>query len=522
MSDQATDLRWAAATLRRRSRVLAAAALVGLVAGVAYVIFTPPPLTSTALVLLPTPALAEDSTSDVETQVQIALSATVLERAGQAAVPALPARSVKKMVQVTAPTNQLIQIQATSANPAQARTVSQAVADSYVGYVTNTAREVTAAALADLNVRRYDLEAQIKQLQVEISATMKRQKAGDPESAEGRRDAQLLAGLRTQQADLWVQLDKVKDMIATGGPVGSVTGAGTAVVQPATEARGFATLLRLLIWASIGAVVFTILAAGVLLVTARRDQRLRLRDEIADAVGSPVLAAVRSMPQPSVAGWSTLLATYQATPVESWAFRQVLRALVPQDRKREPRTPGRIDHPASISVLSLAGDRQGLAIGLQLAAFISTSGITTRLSMTMGSEAAASLLGVSAIEHEVSLRPGLYVGDEAEEETIDVAIDIVVLERPKPDLGDARLSEAMLLSVAAGTATEQELARVAVAVDDAGRRIDGIVVADPDGTDRTSGRHTMDERSLQPLLPTRLTGVGLSDSAASARKRSRS
>ena len=521
MSDQATNLRWAATTLRRRSRVLAAAALLGLATGVAYVMFTPPPLTSTALVLLPTPALAEDSTSDVETQVQIALSGTVLERAGQAAVPALPARSVKTMVRVTAPTNQLIQIQATSANAAQARTVSQAVADSYVGYVTNTAREVTAAALADLNVRRDDLEAQIKQVQAEILATIKRQKA-DPKSAESRRDAQLLAGLRTQQADLWVQLDKVKDMIATGGPVGSVTGAGTAVVQQATEARGLATPVRLLIWASLGAVVFTILAAGVLLVAARRDQRLRLRDEIADAVGSPVLAAVRSMPQQSVAGWSTLLATHEATPVESWAFRQVLRGLVPADRKREPRTPGRIDHPGSISVLSLAGDRQGLAIGLQLAAFISSSGIPTRLTMTMGSEAAASSLGVSAIDREVSLRPGLYVGDVAEKETIDLAIDIVVLERPQPRLGDAPLSEAMLLSVAAGTATEQELARVAVAVDDAGRRIDGIVVADPDRTDRTSGRHTMDERSLQPLLPTRLTAVGLSDGAASARKRSHS
>jgi hypothetical protein len=76
----------------------------------------------------------------------------------------------------------------------------------------------------------------------------------------------------------------------------------------------------------------------------------------------------------------------------------------------------------------------------------------------------------------------------------------------------------MILSVAAGTATEQELARVAVAVDDAGRRIDGIVVADPDRTDPTSGRHTLDERSRRPALPTRLTGIESSDGASSARK----
>ena len=86
-------------------------------------------------------------------------------------------------------------------------------------------------------------------------------------------------------------------------------------------------------------------------------------------------------------------------------------------------------------------------------------------------------------------------------EAIDLTIILVVVDRRQPDLGDVPASAATILSVAAGTATEQELARVAVAVDDAGRRIDGIVVADPDQTDRTSGRHTMDERSRRPALP---------------------
>ena len=63
---------------------------------------------------------------------------------------------------------------------------------------------------------------------------------------------------------------------------------------------------------------------------------------------------------------------------------------------------------------------------------------------------------------------------------------------------------------------------MAVAVDDAGRRIDGIVVADPDPTDRTSGRHTMDERSRRPRLPTRLTGMSASEKLATDRHRSRS
>jgi hypothetical protein len=51
------------------------------------------------------------------------------------------------------------------------------------------------------------------------------------------------------------------------------------------------------------------------------------------------------------------------------------------------------------------------------------------------------------------------------------------------------------------------LARLAVAVDDSGRRIDGIIVADPDPADATTGRRTLDLRALETPLPLRTTGV---------------
>jgi hypothetical protein len=520
MRDQISNVQSTVGALRRGRGVLALAALLGLIAGGAYVLTQPPPLTSTTLVLLPTPAVAQSSTSDVETQVHIASSATVLSRAGQEVEPALPPRSVKKMVDITAPTNQLIQIAATSQNAAQAQAVSQAVADSYVSYVSNTAREVTAAALADLKVRRDELQDQIAQLQREITGTMKRQSAANPNSAEGRKEAQLLAGLRTQQADLSLQHDKVVDKIATGGDV-AAAGAGTSVVQPATEARGLSTLVRLLVWAPLCAVVFTLVAAVALLLTARRDPRVRIRDEIADAVGSPVLAAVRSMPQRSVAGWSTLLETYEATSVESWAFRQILRGLVTEEPKRHLGSPGKLNHPKSLCILSLAGDQRGLAVAAQLAAFAASLGITTHLATAVGHESAASLWAASSAEQEAPLRPGLYVGDAPNGTAVDLLINVVVLDRQQPRIGDGAAEEAILLSVAAGTATEEELARVAVAVDDAGRRINGIVVADPDKTDRTSGRHTLEERSRRPALPTRVTGIAASPGTVKAPNRSR-
>jgi capsular polysaccharide biosynthesis protein len=519
VSTQVTDFRSHAATLRRRVPTLVAAAVLGLAGGVAFVIVEPPSLTSTTLVLLPTPALADSSNSDVATQVRIATSANILAQAGKAVSPALSVREVDRMVKVSAPTTQLIQIDATSTNATLAQTLSQAAADAYVSYVRDTAREVTAAALADLTHRRDDLQAQIKQLQKEITATIQRQRALDPSSTEARQEAQLLAGLRTQQAALALQLDKVEDKIATGSPLGTSAGAGTSVIQEATPATGPTTVVRLLVWAPFGALTCTLVMIVIVLVAARRDPRVRLRDDIADAIGSPVLAAIRTRPQRSVAGWSTLLETYRATPVESWALRQVLRGLVPADRKGQSRTAGRVDHPQSITVASISGDARGLAIGPQLAAFASSLGIVTRLMPTVGHVRAPTLWAACANEREAPARPGLFVGTLPDGEKVDLTIFLVVVERTHPYLGDTPASAATILAVAAASATEQDLARVAVAVDDAGRRIDGIVVADPDQTDRTSGRHTMEERSRRLALPTRLTGMAPADSAVGDRHR---
>ncbi|HET6728579.1 MAG TPA: Wzz/FepE/Etk N-terminal domain-containing protein, partial [Jiangellaceae bacterium] len=256
MSDQTTtDLLSTAAVLRRRRRVLAATAVVGIALGTAYVMVQPPPLTSTTIVLLPAPNRAQISAIDVATQVRIALSANVLGAAGETVEPALSTRSVTDMVDVSAPTDQLIEIDATSVQASQAQTLSQAVGDAYVAYVRETAQAANSASLADLGTRAETLQAQITALQDQITSTTARQQEVEPDSADGRREAQLLAGLRTEQADLSLQLDKVKDQISTSGPAESSASAGASVMQPATTATGPSTARRLLVWAPLGALV---------------------------------------------------------------------------------------------------------------------------------------------------------------------------------------------------------------------------------------------------------------------------
>ncbi len=511
MSDTLLDVRSTRALLRRRNRVVLAATLLGLALGIAFVLAVPPSLTSKALVLLPTPTLDQGESRDVPTQVRIALSARVLTKAGDSLRPRLGEREVERRVNVTAPTDQLLQIESSSRDAAQAKALAQAVAQSYVAFVKEADQQVTSVAGSELATRETDLQAQIEVLQKEIEAALARQRGVSPQSADGRKEAQLLAGLRTDQADLSLRLDKVKSEISTLTPAGSATSAGTSVLQDASPAIGQSTAQRLFLWGPAGAFVGFAACVVVLLGTARRDPRMGLRDEIADAVGSPVIAAVRSHPQRSVAGWRTLLATYEASAVESWAFRQLLRTLAATEAKRtDVAADGRhaVDHPTSVLIVSLAGDARGLALGPQFAAFAASMGIRTRIVTATGHDRAAALWAACHAEESHQPRPDLSVGPETETDGPDLTVVLVVLDRRGPQLDGVPATSCTVLCVAAAGATEQELARAAVAVDDAGRRIDGVVVADPDRADRTSGRHTLDERAGRIALPVRLTGVG--------------
>lgn len=502
MSASPTDLRAQTATLRRRVWTLVLALVVGMLAGVGYVMVEPTPMTSTALVLLPTAAGSDSSSSDVATQVRIATSVDILARAAQIVDPSLSARRVEDMLEVSAPTNQLLDITVTSADGQQAQKLAQAVADSFVDYVRYTAREVTQAVLIDLNRRRDDLSAQIRQLQDEIAASKARLKREDPNSAEGRAEARITAELRAQVANLSGQLETVEDKIATGTPVGS-SASGTSVIQKATVAVGPPLVLRLVIWAPAAGVGALLLTGAVILIATRRDNKVRARDDIADAVSSPVLASLRSRPQRSAAAWLTLLEAYRAAPVEAWSLRQVLRSLTPV--RGQHRVPGKIDHPGSITMVSLAGDSGGSAIGPQLAAFAASLGVPTLVVPTQGDDYAPALWAC-AVDEPALKRPNLFLGGLRDGEQAELVVYLVVVDRTRPHLQQTPPSEALILSVTSGAASEADLARVAVAVDDHGRRIDGIVVADPDPADRTTGRHTISDRSQWPALPTRLTG----------------
>ena len=170
----------------------------------------------------------------------------------------------------------------------------------------------------------------------------------------------------------------------------------------------------------------------------------------------------------------------------------------------------RLVHPASLTVITLADDPRALAMGPQIASFAAGAGIRTRLVGMPQHDSASSLWAACAPERgEHEVRPGLLLDTRARRPKTQAEFTVVlaVVDRLQPELADLPRTDVTLLAVSAGAATAEDLARAAVVADESGRLLAGVIVADPDDLDRTTGRLLQHERAQQVSLPSRLTGV---------------
>ena len=123
----------------------------------------------------------------------------------------------------------------------------------------------------------------------------------------------------------------------------SKSAAGTVqahVLALATTATKGSLATHLLLFGVLGALAGFLVGAIVALAINRGDRRLRERDEIANAIGVPVLASI-PVHHPSDAGrWSKLIEEYEPSTVHAWQLRTALRYLGQPElmsRQREQR-----------------------------------------------------------------------------------------------------------------------------------------------------------------------------------------
>lgn len=422
MSEQSLNVQRSAHILRRRKILIGSVATLGLLTGVGYALLSQPMLSSTAIVVLP------PSVRDTSTQVVIASSNPVLERALTSGGPRMSLQALRSRVQITSPAYNVLSITAQGTTALQAEGIANAVAISYV------------------------------------------------------------------------------DVLSSGALPGQVVQA--RVLQPATDATGAPFTPRVLIAALVGAVFGLLVGAVIALAIGRSDRRLRTRDEIADAIGLPVLASVWAGQPSDAPGWRRLLESYQPGAVDSWQLRKVLHGLGLADGR---------GNGASLGVLSLSEDRKALAIGPQVAAFAASCGVSTALVIGPQHDphAVATLRMVCAAPAGLESGPGqLQVGVSDQSDRVSVpgaslTVVVGVLNANAPAVSETTRTTATVLALSAGAATAEQLAQVAASAADDGRVIAGILVADPDPTDHSTGRMPRLVRPARQRVPIRMTGAAM-------------
>ena len=290
-----------------------------------------------------------------------------------------------------------------------------------------------------------------------------------------------------------------------GSPDGQVM---ARVLEPATDATGTPLPVQLLITGGVGVLLGLLVGAIIALAIGRGDRRLRERDEIADSIGVPVLASIPVAHPSDAAGWTKLLDGYTPGAVHAWTLRKALQHLVMADIRGGA--------GASLVILSLSSDRAALALAPQISVFAASLEISTALVVgpQQDASATATLRAACAIPpppgSRRSSRLRVSVRDrESADRLPRAALSVVVatVDGDAPRVADTMRAAVTVLGVSAGAATADQLARIAASAAADGRHISGILVADPDPADNTTGRLPQLARPGQRRMPTRLTGT---------------
>lgn len=506
MTEQVLDVKGSLRLLRRFWRTIAIFALVGVVVAGAYELTRPPSYQATALVLLPGASSAASSGSqtstgnDIVTDARIATSAAVLSPAGRQVDPSLSLTTLQGRVTTTSSTSGVLGIVATGSSADQAVALANAVAHHLVSFVTSTGATSSSTTVTGLQAQANQLTTQINDVQQQIVAANARLALEGSTSAAGQGDSSLVGQLTSEQTNLSLQLNSVKSQI-TQVQLGQVSAnQGTEVIQQATAASS-SMLKSLALGLALGILAGALLGSIVILARHRRDAHLFTRDEVAEALGSPVALSLHALGKRSSNEWTEVLERYEPTSSEQWNVRKALRELGVAD--------GGAPH---LVVLVMAGDAPAVALTAQVAVAAATSRLETLFGLV---DEEGSVPGLHAACSRFFLRaerprPGLEVsvGEQAEREPApDLTVTAVAVDRREPVLPEPRPGTTTVLAVSAGAATADQLARVAIAAADGGQPLKGIFVANPDSDDQTTGRFPDTVARTSVILQRRALGA---------------
>ena len=296
-------------------------------------------------------------------------------------------------------------------------------------------------------------------------------------------------------------------------PVGPVT---AQIFVAASSATGAGRLPTMITDGVLGLMAGLAVGCAVALRVSRGDMRLWERDAIAASIGVPVIAAVPVTVPDDAAGWLKLVNEYKPAAVPAWRLRTVLDHLGVAG-------PGVNGARVTLAMISVFADRKAFALGPQLAAFAASIGVPTGLLVSPQDFAATATLRAACMQPPSmplqggQLRVGLDGGGDVEQQlnakftVVVMGVDTADKAATATDASDPASEKAhtpvTILAVSAGGATAAQLAQAAALAADAGSIIAGIVVADPDPNDNTTGLAPRPARRFRSAMPTKQAEV---------------
>ncbi|MFI7118079.1 exopolysaccharide biosynthesis protein [Amycolatopsis sp. NPDC049868] len=268
--------------LRGRWRTLVVLAVLGALVGAGSAVILSPGYTTTSSVLLQGPREADE----LLTQAEVATSSVVLDRAAAGLGDGMTGAELRDKVATSVAQGNVITIETTGDTAEQTQRMADQVASEFVKYSTQIIAGSGDAAVQLAQERRETLRQQVQQTNQRISELSAKVNEGKTtvESVQIRTELQ---GLRSS----------IESAMSSLNAADTASGLGNMVVLGSAELPSSAAAPTLPQLALGGAALFFLIGLFGHLFTARTDRRLRDEEEIAAAIGGPVLATFDAVEQ---------------------------------------------------------------------------------------------------------------------------------------------------------------------------------------------------------------------------------